>query len=111
MASPCSDPYDPSLPLEDCNALSSQLFEVSALQRHHIREVAQMASALENEPMTTSPTLKSSVLEVEQYIDWNYVDMVKDTLKKNRKQCALSYRPPADGAYFSRGVVAECLQG
>jgi hypothetical protein len=113
-AAPGTDPFDTSLPLEECNALSSQLFEVHALQHHYIREVAQLATALQNDPLVTSS--KSSIsplLEVEQYIEWNYVDMVRDNMKKNKGHCALNFTAPptvsGGEGVFCRGAIASCL--
>lgn len=115
---PGTDPFDASLPLEECRALSSQLFEVYALQHHYIREVAQLATALQNDPLvTSSKSAVSSLLEVEQYIEWNYVDMMRENMKKNKGHCALNLTSPphvSEGknegeGVFCRGAIASCL--
>mmetsp|Transcript_8922 Transcript_8922/g.13399 ORF Transcript_8922/g.13399 Transcript_8922/m.13399 type:complete len:571 (-) Transcript_8922:55-1767(-) len=102
-------PFDCTIPLEKCDALSFSLHEAKILQNHYIREVAELATALENNVLTTSTSTEAPPLDVEQFIDYNYKDMIEEGLKGSKKWSAMSHIVPESGTFVNRGLVGKCF--
>ena len=100
--------FDLSLPIETCNALQTSLFEIPLLQHHYINEISQLAKEIElNYNTTTSIPTQQTPLNVEKYMTYNYKDMIKEELKKNKKYHALIYQEPKDGIFIRRGLIGQ----
>ena len=92
-----NDPYDPTVEkdLEKARAMESSLWEAEALQQHHLYPVAVLAKALQTESSTmTGPSAPS--LEVRDFIEHNYTDLMDAELKRREKKdaSALAYKEP-----------------
>ena len=74
-----------------------------------MREISQIATALQHDALVTLSTTRPELLDVEQYIDLIYTDMMRTAAKKNKKHAALNGLLPPTGVYFVSGAIAECL--
>lgn len=104
-------PFDITLPPEACNALQTSLHEIKILQHHYIKEVAEFAKEIERNDRTTSSNPREcTALNVEQYIDRNYRDMIQTELKAKKKHFNLADHAPKDGIYIQKGFISKLFR-
>jgi hypothetical protein len=104
-----ADTFKFHLPLDTCNALSSSLYEATALQQHYVREVSTLAKALQQNPTSTESGPKATKVDVAKYMGFNYRDMIEEGLKQSRKFSAMAHKEPKGGVYVLSGQIGKCF--
>jgi U3 small nucleolar RNA-associated protein 19 len=77
--------------LEKSSALSSSLWEMNALQAHHLHGVVALAKSLE-QPASTLVGRGGTLLNMDEFLDHNYADLMEAELKKLKKNAPLNFR-------------------
>lgn len=90
--------------LENCNALSSSLWELEALTNHYYYQVSSLAKSLQNEASTVSGP-KEIPMYIDDFITQSYGDLMEGELKSAKKRSALAFTEPA-GVFSSSAVDA-----
>ena len=106
-ATPRSSLFDTGADVDKCDALSSSLYEVEALQQHYLHSVATLALALKS-PASTANDGSAPVLDVNAFIDQSYTDLIHAELKRTKKGAPLAHKVP-DSLFSSNSVVASCF--
>ena len=99
--------------LANTNAFQSSLWEVDALQNHHLYQAASLATALTQSLSTTvGPEAGTSFIHVEDHLDISYVDLIEKELatsKAKKKFISLSYKPPKT-LFEADSIISKCFQ-
>jgi len=80
--------------LEHAKALNSSLWEMQALQRHHLHSVATMATALESSESTLTG-VDAPHLRVQDFVDVNYESLIEEELGRAKKHSVLAFKQPS----------------
>ena len=92
--------------LENNHAMVSSLWEMTALQVHHLNSVVLLANSLQD-ASSTSNGVGAMALNVNDYVHQSYGDMIEDELKRIKKYSSLAYKPPV--GLFERTSAGACF--
>ncbi len=93
--------------LENNYAITSSLWEMTALQAHHLESVVFLSNSLQD-PKSTSNGVGAIPLVVNDYLHQSYGDLIEEELKKIKKRSNLAYKVP-NGLFEDGGAASSCF--
>lgn len=81
--------------LDKCNAINSSLWELKILEKHHFHSVSILANSLLESHESTENGINASFLNLDDFMEHSYVDIMEGELKNIKKFGALAHIPPA----------------
>ncbi len=102
------DQFDMNKSLEECAAMTSSLYEVELLQNHFLFSVSAMATALQNNHVTTASNTDAPELIVSDFIHQSYSEITESELKKSKKNAPLQHKKPS-GLFSDSDMVGRCF--
>lgn len=94
--------------LEENHALTSSLWEMHSLSKHHLHSVVALVKSLEG-AASTDVGKGGTLLIMNEYVDHNYAELMEAEIKKLKKNAPLNFRNP--GQLFPEGDLTTTSFG
>lgn len=94
--------------LEKCGALESSLWEIELLQYHYVTGISKLAELL-MDPTSTSQGIDAAYVNVGDYLDKNYTEMIEEELRGSKSRCALAYKLPVQ-FIPNNSIISNCFE-
>jgi U3 small nucleolar RNA-associated protein 19 len=100
--------FNEEVELEKNNAINSSLWELTLLKNHHLPGVVKLVTSIEEDPKSTLAGMGAIKINVNEYIDQSFADLMEDELKLVKNNSALAFKTPSK--LFPIGdVINECF--